>query len=81
MRGDWCTYFLLVGTVSESAGPEGPHCSLSQHKIWQDRQLHRALFDFDGFMYTDMSDVEGHFLVAAHVHKHIIITALFGHDD
>jgi len=28
-----------------------------------------------------MSDISGHSLTAAHVDKHIIITAFFGHDD
>ena len=37
--------------------------------------------NFDGFVDADMSDVARHFLIAAHVDKHIIITAFFGHDD
>lgn len=36
--------------------------------------------NFDGFVDADMSDMSRHFLIAAHVNKHIIITAFFSHD-
>ena len=35
----------------------------------------------DGFVYADMSDIiSGHFLIRAHVDKHVIIISMIRHD-